>query len=407
MTWSPGPRASWVDDANAGRIPEMRPRPGAFDAAELIEAALARHDGGGTIDPSIDEPLRIICDGLETTAELTPLGRWGTQRYLDRLLDVHLGLSDWARSDQEGASAEIEAPVFVIGAPRTGTTALHRLLAADPRHRAPTGWEFLFPLPPPDPATVETDPRIEIAAAELTFPQSVSTGLRTIHTYSAQMPKECLSAMSFAFRSEEFVSRYHLPAYVDWLRQCDMTPAYDAHRLVLGALQRRSPDRRWVLKSPVHLQSVPELIATYPDATFVVTHRDPGAVIASVSSLIATMRAAFSDDVDPHEIAAYHLDLYSRSLRLLVDHVVAGVLPAGRTVHVAHADIVADPNRALAQVHDVLGYEPDPSTTAEVLGEEREDKVGAHRYDPSDFGLDAGVIDAAFAEYRAHFLEGR
>ena len=127
------------------------------------------------------------------------------------------------------------------------------------------------------------------------FPQTRSTELRAIHTYSARMPKECLSAMAFSFRSEEFVSRYHVPSYVEWLQRCDMTPAYEMHRLVLQVLQRRMPARRWVLKSPVHLQALPTLVATYPDASFVVTHRDPVAVLSSVSSLVATVRAAFSD----------------------------------------------------------------------------------------------------------------
>ena len=410
VTWNPGARAAWVDDANAGLIPEMRPRPELFDAGRLLSEAVGRHRGDGEPDAGIDEPLRILCEGLESTAALTPLGRWATQRYLDRLLDVHLDLAHHAAGDAVDASREIDNPVFVIGAPRTGTTALHRLLAADHRHRVPTGWEFLFPLPPPEPDTADTDPRIDLAAAELTYPQSVSSGLRTIHTYSATMPKECLSAMSFAFRSEEFISRYELPAYVEWLGSCDMAPAYGTHRRVLQVLQERMPARRWVLKSPVHLQAMAELAATYPDATYVVTHRDPADVLASVTSLIATMRAAFSDEVDAVAIGAYHLDLYSRSLGQLVEHDTSGLLPPDRTVHVAHADIVGDPDRVLAQVYATLGYDLDDATSEavrSVLSEEREDKVGAHQYDFDDFGLDRDAVGEAFAPYRARFLEDR
>lgn len=410
MTWSPGPRASWVDDANAGRIAEMRPRPGAFDADDLMARADARHQGDGRFDPLIQEPLRVVCTGLEADARLTPLGTWATQRYLDRLLDVHLDLAHLVAVDPELSTEPIDAPVFVIGAPRTGTTALHRLLAADPRHRAPTGWEFLYPVPPPEPDTWDHDPRIEPAAAELTYPQSVSSGLRTIHTYSAQMPKECLSAMAFAFRSEEFVSRYELPAYVAWLRSCDMAPAYEMHRLVLQVLQRRMPRRRWVLKSPVHLQALPVLVRTYPDATFVVTHREPADVLASVTSLIATVRSAFSDHVDPVAIGAYHLQLYGRSLRRLVQHDTDGLLPPQRTIHVAHADIVGAPERVLAQVYAGLGQELDRETrhaVDHVLGEAREDGVGGHRYDVDDFGLDRDEVEQAFADYRAHFLSDR
>src|SRR5690606_10653053 len=115
--------------------------------------------------------------------------------------------------------------------------------------------------------------------------------------------------MAFSFRTEEFISRYHVPSYVAWLQRADMQPAYDMHRLVLQVLQRRMPKRRWVLKSPVHLQSLPTVASTYPDASFVVTHRDPAAMLASVSSLVATLRAAFSDRVNGVEVGRYHTEL--------------------------------------------------------------------------------------------------
>ena len=153
-----------------------------------------------------------------------------------------------------------------------------------------------------------------------------------------------------------------------------------------------------------------ELAATYPDATYVVTHRDPADVLASVTSLIATMRAAFSDEVDAGAIGAYHLDLYSRSLGQLVEHDTSGLLPPDRTVHVAHADIVGAPDRVLAQVYATLGYDLDDATSEavrSVLSEEREDKVGAHQYDFDDFGLDRDAVGEAFAPYRARFLEDR
>ena len=410
MGWTPGPRAAWVEEANRGERPDFRPSPEPFDADTLIAEALARHAGAGQVDERILTPLALICAGLENDAQLTPLGRWATQRFLRRLVDGHLALDGFARSDPGVGDEAITAPIFVVGAPRTGTTALHRLLAADSRHRVPEGWELLLPLPPPTPEGRDDDPRIAEAGEELGFPQSVSGELRSIHTYSARMPKECLSAMSFAFRSEEFVSRYHLPGYVEWLHGCDMGPAYEAHHTVLRVLQRRMPARRWVLKSPVHLQSLPQLLTTYPDARLVVTHREPAEVVASVSSLIATLRSAFSDAVDPVAIGRYHLRLYSSSLSRLVDHVDSGLLPAERTVHVHHREIVGDAQAAIARVYRALGLD----LTAEVgdaiegvVAAEREDGVGAHRYELSDFGCGPDDLAEPFAAYRRRFLEGQ
>ena len=179
------------------------------------------------------------------------------------------------------------------------------------------------------------------------------------------------------------------------------------HRLVLQVLQRRMPARRWVLKSPVHLQALPTLVATYPDASFVVTHRDPVAVLSSVSSLVATVRAAFSADVDPTEIGRYHTDLYARSLDRLVDRVEDGTLPAERTVHLRHGDVVDDPVAAVSAVYARLGLELDPSARSTIeaaAGEERDDAVGAHHNDPADFGIDPDAVRPRFARYIERFL---
>ena len=376
-----------------------------FEPDRLLGEAMERHGGRGAFDPSVHEPLAIICRGLDTTANLSAAARTFTHGFIARLLDGHLALAD-LEADETMVDEQIVAPIFMIGAPRTGTTALHRLLASDTRHRVPQGWEFLYPAPPPAPFTPDDDPRIVAAGEELGFPQAIQRGLRSIHTYDARMAKECLSAMSFSFRSEEFISRYRLPDYVDWFFAQDKTPMYDTHRRVLRSLQLRRPTARWVLKSPVHLQAIPELVAAYPDASFIATHRDPVKILGSVSSLIVTLRRAFSEIVDPQEVGRYHLDLYARSLDAMVDHVDT-LLPPERTVHIRHTDLLREPVATVESVYDALAIdfgetEAEAATTA--AGHEREDAAGAHRYELGDFGLDAAEIDARFARYVDRFL---
>ncbi|MEL7208471.1 MAG: sulfotransferase, partial [Actinomycetota bacterium] len=262
--------------------------------------------------------------------------------------------------------------------------------------------------PPPEPDAPD-DARVEAAADELGFPQAVAEGLRAIHTYSAHMAKECLSAQAFSFRTEEFVSRYALPGYTSWLQSCDMTPAYRMHRRVLQVLQLRMPPRRWVLKSPVHLQALPELAATYPDARFVFTHRDPTPVLASVSSLVATLRSAFSDQVDPIAIGRYHLELYGNSLDRLVDH-VDGLLASSPVAHVRHEDLLTDPAATVERVYEELGIDRSAAAGAALddeigAGRDREDRAGAHRYDLADFGLSPADTTEPFRRYRRRFLE--
>ena len=208
----------------------------------------------------------MLLPALEDEAELTVMGRWMTRRFLLRFLEVRLQLAAYVRDDPGVVDEEIREPWFVTGAPRTGTTILHALLAQDPTSRVPEGWELLRPVPPPSPEPDEfaADARIPLADRELRLPGQVAGELDAIHVYRGRMHKECLSAMSFAFRSEEFTARYHVPSYVDWYERCDLRPAYDAHRLVLQILQRRFRNVHWVLKSPVHLSRAADAVRGVP-----------------------------------------------------------------------------------------------------------------------------------------------
>jgi hypothetical protein len=296
--------------------------------------------------------------------------------------------------------------VFITGAPRTGTTILHALLAQEPGTRVPEGWELLRPVPPPDPAAFPDSARVALADRELRRPALVMSGLDAIHEYGGRMHKECVSSMSFEFRSEEFTARYRVPSYVDWLARCDMRPAYEWHRLVLQILQRRYSGVRWVLKSPVHMHSLPTLIDVYPDARIVFTHRDPLAVLGSVTSLIATMRGAHSDDVDFADIGCYHANLYGRSLERLVDLTERGELDRVRIHHVHYADFMTDPLNTVANVSEALGRPLTSGTEDAIRGylaTHPQGAKGEHRYSFEDLRLDREAERGRFARYQSHF----
>lgn len=341
----------------------------------------------------VAEPFDLLLESLDLDAALTEDGRVFTHRWLTRLVAGRERLEAAARDDPAIAAARINAPVIVAGAPRTGTTYLHGLLAQHPDLRAPEGWELLFPAPPPEAVVADDDPRIAAADEELTWPQRRSESMMSIHRYAGRMHKECLSAMSFAFRSEEFISRYRVPRYVAWLQACDMAPAYEMHHLVLRSLQRHRPSR-WAVKSPVHLNNLPTVLATYPDARIVITHREPTEVLGSVTSLVANLRRAFSDTVDEAEIARYHLDLYGRSLDALVDT----DLSAAQVVHIDQRDLITDPQGTLDRLCDQFELPP------VALDARPPVEAGQHEY--SLVGVDRTELDKTFARYRERFLSG-
>jgi len=419
MSWQAPERPEWVTAINTGVVaPITEEARLPLEREALLGAARARlgvHDGGVAdfCHPALDgdsflEPLDRVLEALEEEAELNLVGRWLTRRFLLRVLEGRLQLVRYLAEDPAVCDEAVETPLFVTGAPRTGTTILYALLAHDPAHRVPEGWELLRPVPPPDPdpERFAADPRIAMADRELRMPQTVVSGLLSIHPYGGRMPKECLSAMTFSLRSEEFTARYHVPSYEAWLQACDMRPAYAMHRLVLQILQRRGKPARWVLKSPVHLHSLHTLLDVYPDAQIAVTHRDPLKVLASLTSLIAVLRWAHSDRVDYAKLGADHAQRYASSLERLALDTQAGALPVERMHHGRYADFLDDPLDAAARLYARFGR-PFPEELRAAMGEflasRKRDEHGEHTYVFEDLGLDRAAQRARFRRYQEQF----
>jgi hypothetical protein len=401
---------------NRGDVPpiaEVARRP--FDRDQLLaeaRAGLALDDAAGvgsvTGDEGFLEPLAVLLAALEEEAALTITGRWVTRHFLVRLLQVRYQIDAYLRADPGVLDEVVAAPSIITGAPRTGTTILFGVLGCDPVHRSPEGWELLRPVPPPRPDHYPDPGRVALCDEELRRMAQVVSRLDAIHEYRGRMPKECVSAMSLAFLSEEFTARYHVPSYAAYLDAGAQTlrPAYEMHRLVLQILQRRFPGKRWLLKSPVHLRALPILLEVYPDARLIVTHRDPLTVLPSVSSLVTTLRWAHSDHVDVTEIGRYHRDLYHSELDGLVTACEERTVDPARSCHVRYVDFVADPLGAVKDVYAHFELELAPGVAAAMahyLSAEPKDARGKHEYDFADLGLDRQAERRRFARYQSWF----
>ena len=414
MTWQLAPRPEWVAAINRGDVlPVTEEAALPLSRDGLLGEARARMGVAGSGvegygDDGFLEPLDILLGALEDEARLTVLGRWITRRFLLRMLEVRLQMTSYVRADPGVLDEVVRAPIFVAGAPRTGTTILYALLVEDSANRAPRGWELLRPVPPPspDPAEFDADPRIPLADRELRLPGLVVDGLDAIHVYGGRQPKECLSAMSFAFQSEEFTTRYHVPSYADWLARSDFRPAYEMHRLVLQILQRRFTNVQWVVKSPVHMRALPTVLAVYPDARVVVTHRDPLRILPSLTSLVATLRAAHTDAVDYAAIGAFQTDLWQGNLDRLVTWTDDGTLDPARVHHGSYADFMDDALGAVGALYDHFGLALDDATARRMqdhLDAHPQGEHGSHSYSFDDLGLDRATTRARFARYQERF----
>ena len=215
-----------------------------------------------------------------------------------RLLTTRLQLQREATDHPEILRGEIRRPLVVLGLPRTGTTWLFELLALDPGARAPLSWEVAAPCPAPRLDSFATDPRIAQTQAGIDAMLASVPELATMHPFGATLPAECNAILQLHFASSNFWATYAVPDYIRWLTEAPAAAAMTTHRRVLQQLQWRGPKGRWVLKSPPYLLMLEELLAAYPDACLIQTHREPAKMVASLANMIRALRRARVPAVD-------------------------------------------------------------------------------------------------------------
>jgi hypothetical protein len=353
------------------------------------------------------EGFERLLAGLREEARLSEIGRAVAAADVVSLLSNRLGVVDWRRRHPEVARVDVAPPIVIVGQGRTGTTILHDLLAQDPATRVPLTWEVDRPCPPPETATWETDPRIAEVQARGDATELLIPGFKTMHPMGARLAQECVRITGAAFRSVIFPTQYRVPSYGRWtIYAADMAPAYRWHRRFLQHLGSRHPGRRWVLKSPGHIWCLGALLAEYPDALLVQTHRDPLRIVASVASLIATLRRLASAETSIPEVAGEWADYLLEGLDRSVTAREDGTVPKGRVVDLHFAAFVADPFATIREVYERLGLELTADAEARMrafLAANPADKHGAHRYRFADTGLDAGALRERARRYQTYF----
>ena len=268
-------------------------------------------------DDSFREGLDRLVHSIETEATLNELGQVALPFLITRLLTTRLQVEDWYRRHPEIDDEPIDAPLIGLGLPRTGSTALSFLLAEDPAARSLRLWESNQPCPPP--STVEPpDPRIAEAQAGLAVQEEMNPRLAALVPAEATGPMECQELMALDFRAHYFPAFAHLPSYTEWLLDADLTSTYRYERRVLKLLQWGEPEARrrrpWRLKCPSHLLWLDDLAEVFPEARFVMTHRDPTDVMVSVADVYCEVGRQFSDGIDPHYLGRLNVEQWTTGM---------------------------------------------------------------------------------------------
>jgi hypothetical protein len=373
-----------------------------ISVSSLMEAAQRATglDDFGVSD--FETPLAILVGSYNSEAELNPLGVLSVRRELVRMLSNRLHI-EVSRSDLKGAQPDCqEDPVVILGLPRSGTTFLQRLLAADPDHRYLRHWEGLFPRPAERADALQRDAERQLAAFSRQSPSFAA-----VHTLGPDAPEECVLLFDNAFASYRFEMEHNVPTYSRWLTGHDMASAYDYYRLQLALLSLRQSGTRWLLKAVPHLGHLDELIRVFPRCRLVHIHRDPVVTIASLASLTATVREAGSGRVDRPSLGTEVLSRWSE----MTDRYLAmrAILPPEvRVVDLSYDEFVGAPLDGVRRTYSGLEMPlPDERHFRAWLARDRGARRavgGRHAYDLQTFGLDVHAVEERFGEYRRRFI---
>jgi Sulfotransferase family len=221
---------------------------------------------------------------------------------------------------------------------------------------------------------------------------------------SATGPQECLLVLALAFRSMVFEGMARLPSYSEWLMACDMEPAYRYHQRVLKLLQWRCPPTSWWLRTPSHMHAIIELGQVYPDARFVMTHRDVASVLPSVAALMAMLSSPLTDELDRTYLGRHNSEVWQTALERLVSFRDNG--NDHRFFDIQFGEMQSDPMGVIHRLYEWRGEEISKEAEHRMASwwdENSRDRHGSRRYGPEEFGIDVPAVRRQFRFYTDRF----
>lgn len=390
----------------------------ALEEQPILAEAAARFGVEEPLEARFRPALQALLRALHEEARLSPRGLALTRERVIRALGRRVALAQLERREPQLLTVPVERPIIVTGFPRTGTTLLHNLLARVEGLWAPPLWQLRTPVAP---ATVRPEQQARWAEqqrreTELMLEQLYAGApeFRAIHPMHADWPDECNWLLRNSFSTLVNAFSWFVPGYVEFLRSSAMDQAYADHRRFLRALlhghapghapgHARSP--RLALKDPCHMWQAEALLASYPDATIITLHREPAQIVPSLASLCASLQAIDTDSPrTPAEIGRFALYILGHGLRALEQ--ARRTLPPERFIDLPYRELVAAPGAVLLTLGEQLGFDAGAVAVEEAgrwLADNRQHKLGRHRYALEEFGLGEGVIEEYFAEYRERF----
>lgn len=371
----------------------------------MIDRAVAATGLNHFGDEGFREGLDILVAAADGEARFNAVGAAAFDAQIVDHLSCRLQVEDWYRRYPEIDEEQIVAPLIGLGLPRTGSTALACLLGEDPAARSLLTWEAMRPCPPAgfDPESVA----VRIAHAEASMERRARVFPRMVQMLpsTAVSPSECQTFMAMDFKSQLFQAFAHIPTYTDWLyHHANLVPTYAYVKRVLKLLQWRCPPAQWRLKNPSHALFIGALDQVFPDARYVMTHRDVASVIPSVADLYFELSSAYSDQVSKTWLGDHAVEFCELGMRRMIAFRDAG--HEHRFFDIHFAPFQRDPFPALEQLYAFIGEDLTPEARGRMQAWRHStprDKHGAHQYELADFGLTASALRTRFSFYAQRF----
>ncbi len=354
--------------------------------------------GDGTYQAGLDVLLRSVDDEI-------PHARDIASAFLIPHLQARLLTEQGWKEMPQASARSTKAPLIIIGLPRSGTTALHKLISADLQFQGLESWLCWHPMPRPARDKWAEVPVYREFKAQREASYANNPKLRTAHAVDVDEVDECLVPLSQQFSSNLFVSMLGTRAFTEWHEASDEVASYSRFKDIMQLVSSTEPDpaRRWLLKNPGHTYNIDALLNAFPDALIVQTHRNTAAIVASVSSVLATMRGMMLGDVDVAALARREMRYWSEAARRTM---AAQDRRPERFFNVDYRAFVADPMASVRTIYNRFGLTLEPSAERAMhdwIAANPQNKHGRHTYALVDFGLDDADLKQSFGDYTERY----
>lgn len=367
-------------------------------------AGFVGYSNFGASDDNYLEALRVYLTSVDTEVELTEAGQGMLDQIIVGNLISRLFTERGIEQNPDCLKQPIIKPIIVTGLPRSGTTALHKILASAPNAQAPANWLCSFPMPRPPRDTWPSIELFQMVDKAMQAMNESAPDLKKGHLFGAAETEECNRILSHSFSTYALRALPYTPSYGEWLIRQNLTGAYQRHKRVLQLIGYQNQNT-WVLKDPLYMPFIDTILKLYPDACIVQACREPSEAIASVCNVMHTFSGPYQKNIDKHEFGrrtaedyAYMMDRFM-ALR-------AGLNPK-QFLDVSYLDIVSDPVSLAKRIYkhfDIdVGTDGEANLKQWLVGNPK-DRFGQHSYTLEEYGLSRETVNERYAKYRSEYL---